>query len=174
MAAWCQVGVKSDNWQCIKLNISRKCDLILTAIFISIIYCWLENTFLNIKRWYIVCTIRFPVICDVILGAAYGQISLLFSNDYNSLHRQCIIACMHQLKDLFKIYSSMYNTTIVVCKISAQSKLEKILSTFYYQFFWPLEPLGTGCDVMTSVAYWNQPFLLLLSTLKSLLHVQED
>ena len=60
---------------------------------------------------------------------------------------------MHQLKDLFKIYSSMYNTTIVVCKISAQSKLEKILSTFYYQFFWPLEPLGTGCDVMTSVAY---------------------
>ena len=63
---------------------------------------------------------------------------------------------MHQLNYLFKIYSSMYNTTIVVCKISAQSKLEKILSTFYYQFFWPLEPLGTGCDVMTSVAYEAQ------------------
>ena len=105
MAAWCQVGVNSDSWQCLKLNISRTRELIFTPIFISIKYCWLENTYLNIKRGYVVHDVRFPVISDVIFGAAYGQISLLFSHGHNFVHMPCIVTCYisneRSLQDLF-------------------------------------------------------------------------
>ena len=44
-------------------------------------------------------------ISDVIHGAAYGQISLLFSHGHNFTHRLCIIACYtpneRSIQDLF-------------------------------------------------------------------------
>ena len=66
-----------------------------------------------------------------------------------TLHTDCASSiAIPQMKDLFIIYSSMYDTTIFVRPISAKSKLEKILSTFYYQFFWPLEPPLTTMNRM--------------------------
>ena len=71
-------------------------------------------------------------------------------------HALSLAIIIYQMKDLFKIYTSMCNAPICISAISAKSKLEKIHSTFYYQLFWQLEPPWTGCYAITLSVYCEQ------------------
>ena len=124
-----------------KTEYSRTCDFILTPIYISVTHRWLENTYLDV----ILCVpLDFPLL-TMLFSAPHMIESPCYFPTAITLHTSCVSSIfILQMKDLFKIYPSMYDMTIFVWKINAQSKLEKILSTFYYQFFRQLDPPWTA------------------------------
>ena len=79
------------------------------------------------------------------MGTSHNMLNFLTAI---TLHEYRILShAISQMKDLFKIYLSMYDTTVFVNQNSGKSKLENYPSTFYCQNIWQMEPLDSGSDI---------------------------